>query len=307
MMCVTATAFVCALAAGGTPQAYVFGGIGTSPGDSWNWTGPGLDSFRAKLADPAVFGPSGVVSQSATTTTLASVDAASLQTIDCFVAPALRETDLSAAQVSAIVAWFYAGGDVLLFDDRNDFDPIGEALGFPTLNGPGVGGSGVFQAVAVGSGPLVNGPFGTVATFSQISLVGHLDASTITQTGGSVAATNSAGVAVAVWNRGLLSPTAGRLVIVTDVDTFADSSGYPGAANYDRMNSNARLGLNTAAWLVKSAACPFDLDGDGLVTAPDLALLLGQWGSSGTADFNANGSVGAEDLAILLGAWGACP
>lgn len=306
MMCVTASAFVCALAAGGTPQAYVFGGIGTSPGDSWNWTGPGMDAFRAKIADPAVFGPSGVVSQSAMTTTLAVVDAASLQTIDCFVAPAMREGDLTAAQVSAIVAWFYAGGDLLLFDDRDDFDRIGDALGFPTVNGPGISG-GEFQATAVGSGPLVNGPFGTVTTFTQLFLVGHLDAAAIQSTGGSVAATNVAGAAIAVWNRGRLGPTSGRLVIVTDVDTFADSTGYPGAANYDVMNSNARLGLNAAAWFVKSAACPFDLDGDGLVTAPDLAVLLGQWGSAGTADFDANGSVGAEDLAILLGAWGGCP
>jgi hypothetical protein len=48
---------------------------------------------------------------------------------------------------------------------------------------------------------------------------------------------------------------------------------------------------------------PQDLDGDGLVAAGDLAILLGAWGSSGAADFDANGSVGASDLAILLGAW----
>ncbi len=300
-------AIVGATVAGGTSDAYVFGGIATSPSDIWNWTGPGLDSLRAKIGDPAVFGPAGIVGSSATTVTLATVNAASLQTIDCFVAPAMRDNDLSPAQVSAIVAWFYAGGDLLLFNDRDDFDRIGEALGFPTLNGPGVGGSGVFPAVAVGSGPLVNGPFGVVTTFSQVSLVGHLAASSIAATGGSVAATNGAGVAVASWNRGALGPTSGRLVIITDVDTFADASGYPGVANYDRLNSNARLGLNTAAWFITSAACPFDLDGDGLATAPDLALLLGQWGSPGTADFDASGTVGAEDLALLLGAWGECP
>ncbi len=52
--------------------------------------------------------------------------------------------------------------------------------------------------------------------------------------------------------------------------------------------------------------CPSDLDGDGLVGAGDLALLLGSWGQSGVpADFDGDG-VGASDLAQMLGSWGAC-
>jgi hypothetical protein len=47
-----------------------------------------------------------------------------------------------------------------------------------------------------------------------------------------------------------------------------------------------------------------DLDGDGSVGPADLAILLGQWGGTGTADLDGNGSVGPEDLALLLGAWG---
>ena len=47
-----------------------------------------------------------------------------------------------------------------------------------------------------------------------------------------------------------------------------------------------------------------DLDGDGVVGARDIAILLGAWGSGGAADLDGNGSVGAEDLALLLGAWG---
>ncbi len=49
---------------------------------------------------------------------------------------------------------------------------------------------------------------------------------------------------------------------------------------------------------------PGDLDGDGHVGAPDLAILLGAWGGSGAADFDGNGVVGAADLAMLLGLWG---
>lgn len=46
-----------------------------------------------------------------------------------------------------------------------------------------------------------------------------------------------------------------------------------------------------------------DLDGDGAVGAPDLAILLGQWGGPGSGDLDGDGEVGAGDLAILLGAW----
>ncbi|MBL9120834.1 MAG: hypothetical protein JNL80_13065 [Phycisphaerae bacterium] len=47
-----------------------------------------------------------------------------------------------------------------------------------------------------------------------------------------------------------------------------------------------------------------DLDGDGTVAAPDLAILLGAWGATGgSADLNGDGTVGAADLALLLGAW----
>lgn len=46
-----------------------------------------------------------------------------------------------------------------------------------------------------------------------------------------------------------------------------------------------------------------DLDGDGLVSQTDLAILLGAWGGSGPGDLNGDGVVGSPDLAILLGAW----
>lgn len=60
--------------------------------------------------------------------------------------------------------------------------------------------------------------------------------------------------------------------------------------------------------MVDPIACPADLNGDGVVNAGDLALLLGAWGSaSSTADLNLDATVNAGDLALLLGAWGPCP
>jgi YVTN family beta-propeller protein len=73
------------------------------------------------------------------------------------------------------------------------------------------------------------------------------------------------------------------------------------------------LNLGIASWpgvpdgidIIRFGARPLfgDLDGDGTVGAPDLALLLGAWGSAGEADLDGDGAVGAPDIALLLGAW----
>ncbi|MSR17775.1 MAG: choice-of-anchor B family protein [Phycisphaerales bacterium] len=51
------------------------------------------------------------------------------------------------------------------------------------------------------------------------------------------------------------------------------------------------------------AAVPGDLDGDGVVSGGDLAVLLGQWGSAGSGDFDQSGAVDGSDLAYLLAHW----
>jgi len=61
--------------------------------------------------------------------------------------------------------------------------------------------------------------------------------------------------------------------------------------------------------VVRTAANPADLDGDGAVGAGDLATLLGAWGACPgkgpcPADLDGDGAVGASDLAALLAAWG---
>ncbi len=58
-----------------------------------------------------------------------------------------------------------------------------------------------------------------------------------------------------------------------------------------------------------SAACPWDLDGDGAVGINDFLDLLAEWGSDpgGPPDFDGDGSVGINDFLELLANWGACP
>ncbi len=45
-----------------------------------------------------------------------------------------------------------------------------------------------------------------------------------------------------------------------------------------------------------------DLDGNGVVDAADLSILLGAWGTA-TGDLNGDGTTDAADLSVLLGAW----
>ena len=64
-----------------------------------------------------------------------------------------------------------------------------------------------------------------------------------------------------------------------------------------------------AASFCSELCCPQDLDGDGLVDAFDLAMLLAAWGlcSGCVADLDLDGDIDSADLAELLAAWGACP
>ncbi len=54
--------------------------------------------------------------------------------------------------------------------------------------------------------------------------------------------------------------------------------------------------------------CP-DLNGDGVVSVPDLLTMLAAWGTEpgGPPDFDGDGIVGRPDLSMLLDAWGPCP
>lgn len=72
-----------------------------------------------------------------------------------------------------------------------------------------------------------------------------------------------------------------------------------------------RTGAGTAApfaiaWILPDQpnSIPGDLNGDGTVSGTDLAILLGNWGTTdAVSDIDGDGLVGGGDLAILLGNW----
>lgn len=106
-----------------------------------------------------------------------------------------------------------------------------------------------------------------------------------------------------------------RLVAPTGAVIFDDSAvcvGDPGTFVLPDTGTYQVVvyGVGSASGPYSIAVLPSrtaDLDGDCHVTAPDLAILLGAWGTCVVpcpADLNGDGSVDATDLATLLGEWG---
>ncbi len=96
-----------------------------------------------------------------------------------------------------------------------------------------------------------------------------------------------------------LVPTASatRIGIDRDLDGFFDR---------DEIDAGSDP-ADAASTPTQCAADIAPVGGDGIVDAQDLAAMLAQWGTAGSADFDGNGSADAADLALLLAQWGACP
>ena len=97
---------------------------------------------------------------------------------------------------------------------------------------------------------------------------------------------------------GTITLTAESAFTIVEDPTGVIFAGAGGGARY------------TATYeFVEIAACPADLDGNGVVGFADLTQVINAWGpcASCPEDFDDNGSVGFADLTALLTAWGACP
>lgn len=91
-----------------------------------------------------------------------------------------------------------------------------------------------------------------------------------------------------LYKQGSGAATSGELIF-----TFGDGTGGANAdVDYDHVSLTVNLGIGA------------DFNGDDVVDASDLAILLGQWGLPGVTDLNCSGSTEAGDLAVLLGSWG---
>lgn len=91
----------------------------------------------------------------------------------------------------------------------------------------------------------------------------------------------------------------GGCVLVTDVDAAALALPWNGAGT-DCADTNG----DGYPELCPPSADP-DINGDGIVDASDLAIMLSLWGTDASlADLDLDGLVGASDLSLLLARWG---
>ena len=123
----------------------------------------------------------------------------------------------------------------------------------------------------------VDGATGVSAPFSTVDAV----ETNIAATPGSVTfAFNANGLAPGVYSK--------TVTVLTSDENLA------GATNGS---------LTLTMQVTVSGGNAADLNGDGRVDAADLAVLLNQWGTSGSADIDHDGVVGGSDLGALLNAW----
>ncbi len=103
---------------------------------------------------------------------------------------------------------------------------------------------------------------------------------------------------------------------MTPGDSFESSSewtvhfGLADAAVIDEIRVEWPNGLVTTRTNVPvnqsmtiSSSLPGDLNGDGVINGSDLAALLAQWNTNGSADITGDGVVNGSDLAALLAMW----
>ena len=229
------------------------------------------------------------------------------------------------------------GGAVLLFASSPTFTNCVFRNNFATDSGGGInsfGGGSEMVTNCTFSGNSANTTGGAVATSNSLTLVNCIlwgdspneivGASTVSYSDvqggfagiGNIAAdpqfVNAAAGDLRLAN---ISPsidagdnTAVPAGILTDLDgspRFVDRVGTPDTGNPDGVNPIVDMG----PYEHQPQPCPWDVDGSGTVTVPDLLLLLASWGldPGGPPDFDGDGVVAVPDLLQLLAAWGPCP
>lgn len=159
---------------------------------------------------------------------------------------------LSVDEQAAVLEFVRNGGSAIVFADNATFDPgapaANEALLAPF--GVRIGGTvaGFTTATVTGpsSHPVTDGPFGSVTAFAQVFPGGLTDLGPHAVS----LATNQIGVALAVVEADVLGPGAGRVVIYSDHDAFADAA-VPGA-----FPQNEQLFLNSFDYCRKPLCGP---------------------------------------------------
>jgi hypothetical protein len=111
--------------------------------------------------------------------------------------------------------------------------------------------------------------------------------------------------------QGLSDPETSRTLVgrfVTLPLATADTLQFSGSISFKSFPGGpAQQDSATASFTYVEAACPGDIDGNGVINGGDLGMLLLDWGSDAArSDIDGNGIVNGADVGLLLLAWGPC-
>ncbi|MEZ6319248.1 MAG: hypothetical protein R3B49_10945 [Phycisphaerales bacterium] len=255
------------------PTAYVLAGPdGAAAPESggYAWDAQHMVPLREALENLTNFGHLGLgVKRRVITESFSYLGADTVGGADGIISPWWYDADVGVNEQYGAAYHFLHGGDLFLFQDSSYTDAIGSYLGIPTTDGYGGSFSGT-------SFPF-DGPFGVASSVVFTGTVGTLNPADVAAHHGTVLATNPSGSPViAYWDRGEYAPGAGRMIIVTDVNTIGDDNG---TAQYNPLNDNGRFALNLIAGMIdEPASCnPADVDGNGILNLDDIAVFAEQF------------------------------
>lgn len=186
---------------------------------------------------------------------------------DCLLSPWWWDEDATAAELQAAAYHFLNGGDLILFSDSNYTDAIADYLGLTVQNYASDGNMN-------GTGFPFDGPFGDASGAYAGGSIGFLDPVDVALSNGAPLAVNNSGqILVAFWDDNKYAQGAGRMIIVTDVNTVAGSFG--GWDYNDLNNPNTRFALNLFAGMIGEDGCnDADVNSDGVLNFDDIDLFV---------------------------------
>lgn len=262
--CISWALLLSSLSALEAQSTYVLGGpTGTlTPGSgSWSWDASVFAPLRAAIENPAHFGPAGTVPVQVKTVDRSDTAALDYH-VDGYVVPWWADAEMSAAQRDEIVTAFMGGMDLIVLQDDDLHDPIGEALRVTTTTGT--------SSPSNGLGQFFDGPFGPASDILPSGNFGQLFFPFVQLEKGKVAALNAQNeVIAAYWNKGEFGPRAGALVMIADVDAITSS------ATFGPLNNHGTFALNMIAYVVGRESV-------ALVAGPDASLAPGIYGWDGS-------------------------
>lgn len=263
----------------------LFGGFGDvryTPPSGFN----GFDTFTYTIIDET-----GMVSEPGTVT------------VEVIPLSAFKASDPVANPMPGIPVSYYSIGSQSQMPNFDNFEPISSQI-LAFINAPSTDGEFMGSGLSDYVGAVFEG-FVQVPALGEYTFYTESDDGSLLYIGDQLVVNND-GLHGMVEQSGTIRLRAGTHRIRVE---FFENGG--GAGLFVRW-AGANLPKATipgSAWLHDAAQpeepCPGDLNGDDLIDADDLGVLLGAFGTNNAdADLNADGLVDADDLGLLLSAFG---